>query len=127
MTALGRRLRSRGHEVVFVGIPDAAARVQAAGLDFLPYCEREFPPDSQDALFGRIAYLRGFEVLRSTIQGPWPRLVEAIRAKARDFGEVIAAANGLEVACDVIERAFGIGDLVGAGSARRPSVFAQNA
>jgi zeaxanthin glucosyltransferase len=40
MTALARRLQSRGHEVVFIGFPDVEPFARAAGLDFVPYCEK---------------------------------------------------------------------------------------
>ena len=43
MTALARRLESRGHEVICIGIPDAARGVVAAGLRFEEYCGRQFP------------------------------------------------------------------------------------
>jgi zeaxanthin glucosyltransferase len=50
MTALARRLQSRGHEVVFIGIPDIEPAVRVAELTFLPYCEEEYPfgVDGQD-------------------------------------------------------------------------------
>jgi MGT family glycosyltransferase len=44
MTALARRLKSRGHEVICIGIPDAARGVLAAGLRFEEYGRRQFPP-----------------------------------------------------------------------------------
>jgi len=37
MTALARRLQSRGNEVVFFGVPDVEPFARAAGLDFVPY------------------------------------------------------------------------------------------
>jgi zeaxanthin glucosyltransferase len=46
MTALGCKLHSRGHEIVFTGVPDAGPRVRAAGLNFVSYCEEEFPAGS---------------------------------------------------------------------------------
>jgi zeaxanthin glucosyltransferase len=35
MTALARRLQSRGNEVVFFGVPDAEPIVRAANLEFV--------------------------------------------------------------------------------------------
>jgi UDP:flavonoid glycosyltransferase YjiC (YdhE family) len=35
MTALARRLQSRGNEVVFFGVPDVEPFARAAGLDFV--------------------------------------------------------------------------------------------
>ncbi len=43
MTALARRLQTRGHEVICIGVPDAAKGVAAAGLRFEEYCGRQFP------------------------------------------------------------------------------------
>jgi len=43
MAALARKLQSRGHEVVFIGVPDIERVVRAADLDFAPFCENEFP------------------------------------------------------------------------------------
>jgi zeaxanthin glucosyltransferase len=41
MTALGRKLKSRGHVVVFIGVPDTESAVRTANLNFVPFCERE--------------------------------------------------------------------------------------
>ena len=46
MTALARRLQSRGNEVVFFGVPDVEPFARAAGLDFVPYGETEYPVGS---------------------------------------------------------------------------------
>jgi zeaxanthin glucosyltransferase len=62
MTALARRRQSRDNEVVFFGIPDVEPFVRAAGLDFVPYGEAEFPIGSiatkSIALWQRCAALR---------------------------------------------------------------------
>ena len=43
MTTLARRLQSRGHEVTFIGVPDVEPFARAAVLDFVPFCENEYP------------------------------------------------------------------------------------
>jgi len=43
MTALARRLQSRGHDVICIGTPDAQKGVTAAGLSFEEYGARQFP------------------------------------------------------------------------------------
>ena len=62
MTALARRLQSRGNEVVFFGVPDVEPFARAAGLDFMPYGEAEYPVGSVDkgslALWQRCVALR---------------------------------------------------------------------
>jgi zeaxanthin glucosyltransferase len=64
MTALARRLQSRGHEVVLFGVPDVEPFARAAGLDFVPYGEAEYPVGSTDKLYSSVATKRGFEVVR---------------------------------------------------------------
>ena len=64
MTALARRLQSRGHEVVFFGFPDVEPFARAAGLDFVPYGEREYPAGSIEKVYRSVAKLHGFEVVR---------------------------------------------------------------
>ena len=43
MTALARRLQTRGHEVILFGIPDIEARVRAAGIGFCAIGESDYP------------------------------------------------------------------------------------
>ena len=51
MTALGRKMEARGHEVIFFGFPDAAPVVHSAGLDFVPFGEEEYAVGTTPALF----------------------------------------------------------------------------
>jgi MGT family glycosyltransferase len=64
MTALARRLQSRGNEVVFFGVPDVEPFARAAGLDFVPYGETEYPLGSIDKVYSSVAKLHGFEAVR---------------------------------------------------------------
>jgi len=57
MIALARKLQSRGHEVVFIGVLDAGPAIRAAGLDFLPWCEAEFPAESCASALAPVAKL----------------------------------------------------------------------
>jgi zeaxanthin glucosyltransferase len=68
MTALARRLQSRGHEVVFIGVPDVEPFARAAGLDFVPFCEKEYPAGSIARLFRPVSKLHGLEVSRWSIR-----------------------------------------------------------
>jgi zeaxanthin glucosyltransferase len=68
MTALARKLQSRGHEVVFIGVPDIGPIVDAAGLTFIPYCEKEYPLGSIAKLTAPVSKLHGLEVMQYTIQ-----------------------------------------------------------
>jgi zeaxanthin glucosyltransferase len=76
MTALARKLQSRGHEVVFFGFPDVEPFVRAAGLDFVPYGEAEFPVGSIEKFYSSVATMRGFEVVRHSCMNLNPYLTQ---------------------------------------------------
>jgi zeaxanthin glucosyltransferase len=77
MTALARKLQSRGHEVVFIGVPDIEPVIQAANLEFVPFCEDEYPPGSIARLWKPVASLRGLEVVRYSARELTPGLLKA--------------------------------------------------
>jgi zeaxanthin glucosyltransferase len=74
MTALARRLQSRGHEVVFFGVPDVEPFARAAGLEFVPYGETEYPAGSIEKVYSSVANLKGFVVLGNSCMYLNPRL-----------------------------------------------------
>jgi UDP:flavonoid glycosyltransferase YjiC (YdhE family) len=61
MTALARRLRSRGNEVILISFPDAEPFARAAGLNFVPFGENEYPAGSIATLCGPASKLHGLE------------------------------------------------------------------
>src|SRR5215510_5021557 len=77
MTGLARKLKSRGHEVVFIGVPDTERVIRAADLHFLPFCESEYPPGSIDKSWGAVANLHGLDVIRYTARVLVPKLLSA--------------------------------------------------
>ncbi|MGF7183779.1 glycosyltransferase [Tunturiibacter psychrotolerans] len=66
MTALARKVQSRGHEVICIGVPDTESIVRAAGLTFVPYCEEEFPMGSLTQAYAAVAKMHGIEVVTYT-------------------------------------------------------------
>lgn len=73
MTALGRKMQERGHEVIFFGLPDAARVVQSAGLDFVPFGEEEYPVGATPAMYAHLAGLKGEDVVRYSYQEMHPQ------------------------------------------------------
>jgi len=63
MTALARKLQSRGNEVVFIGLPDVEPIVRAANLNFVPFCEKEYPLGSVAKGYAPLAKLHGLDVV----------------------------------------------------------------
>jgi len=77
MTALARKIQSRGHEVVFIGVPDIESVVRAADLEFVPFCESEYPSGTVAKTWGAVAKLHGLDVIRYTARKLTPGLVKA--------------------------------------------------
>jgi zeaxanthin glucosyltransferase len=73
MTALGRKMQARGHEVTFFGLPDAARIVHSAGLDFVPFGEEEYPVGTTPAMYVHLATLKGEDVVRYSFQEMHPK------------------------------------------------------
>ena len=74
MTALARRLQSRGNEIVFLGVPDVEPFARAANLNFVPYAEKEYPIGT--AGWGQVAKLHGREVIEYTFAELTPGLTK---------------------------------------------------
>ncbi len=64
LTALGRRLRSRGHQVVYFQVADLAPPIRAAGLEFRQIGRHDFPPGSIRKLDEEVGKLTGLAALR---------------------------------------------------------------
>ncbi|MCU1299444.1 MAG: glycosyltransferase, family [Acidobacteriaceae bacterium] len=72
MTALARKLQSRGNEVVFIALPDAEPVVRAANLNFAPFCEREYPVGSIAKGYAALAKLHGLDVVEHSAREMHP-------------------------------------------------------
>jgi len=68
MTTLARRLQSRGHEVTLIGVPDVEPFAHAAGLNFVAFCENEYPAGSIAKLLRPVSKLHGLEAARWSIR-----------------------------------------------------------
>jgi len=77
MTALARRLQSRGHDKVFIGVPDVEFFARAADLKFVPFCEQEYPAGSTSRAWGEVAKRHGLDVVLHTTQHLMPVLLKA--------------------------------------------------
>ena len=67
MTALGRELQRRGHQVTVLGILDAQRNALAAGLEFRAIAESECPPGSMAQVFAQLGKLNGLAAFRYTV------------------------------------------------------------
>jgi zeaxanthin glucosyltransferase len=112
MTALARKLQSRGHQIVFIGIPDAGPYVRAAGLPFVPYCEEEFPAGSSAKALAPASKLHGLEATRWTIQGAGRALFQAasehLPRKLAETGVEALVLDTIHMYLEVVPMSLGI-------------------
>jgi MGT family glycosyltransferase len=66
-TALARKMRARGHQVVFFGIPEIEPVIRAAGLDFFPCCQEHYPPGELARNLHQLSLLSGKAAVEFTI------------------------------------------------------------
>src|ERR1700751_601082 len=69
LTALGRRLQYRGHEVVYFQVAAPEPPIRAAGLEFRQIGREDFPPGSIRARNEELGKLKGPAALRCALRG----------------------------------------------------------
>src|SRR5262245_10414887 len=69
LTALGRRLQSRGHEVVYFQVADLERPIREAGLEFRQIGREDFPLGALRARDEEVCKLKGLAALRAGIGG----------------------------------------------------------
>ncbi len=101
-TSLARTVRERGHEVFFVGVPDAEAAVRAAGLEFHALAAAEFPPGSFRERDAQLAKLSGMAGFRFALDS----MCSAFDAVARDAPDVLRAAGAQAAVFDQLASGY---------------------
>ena len=100
MTALARKLQSRGHEVVFFGLLDTAAAFNESSLRFVSYAEEECPLGFVAETWAPVARMHGMDVIRYALTTINPRLLQAMLLRLPEK----LKASGIEAM--VIDAAF---------------------
>ena len=103
LTALGRKLLSRGNEVVYFQVADLEAAIQAAGLEFQPIGRDDYPLGTLRRLDAEISKLKGLTGLRCSIR----RMVLGSTMILRDAPAAIRAAKVDALIVDQVEPAGG--------------------
>src|SRR5260370_24587230 len=68
LTALGRRLQSRGHEVVYLQVSDLERPIRAAGLEFRQIGREDFPLAALPARAAALRQLNGLAPSRCALR-----------------------------------------------------------
>jgi len=91
--ALARTVRERGHDVFFLGVADCEPAVRAAGFEFRPFAERQFPAGSRREWEAKLSRLHGLAGIRFTRD----RFIDIFEAVVAEAGPVLrqGRADGL--------------------------------
>ena len=89
MLPLGQELQQRGHRVTLCGRIDTQSKVQAAGIEFLPIGEKDFPVGSMQKTFAKLGELQGLAALKYTVEF----LKNMAVVKLRDAPELLKEAG----------------------------------
>ena len=103
MTTLARKLKGRGHDVVFLSMPDTEPFVRAAELPFIPFCENDFPVGSLAKSMAALSKLQGQAALELVIKSVANTMASAFRNLPRTLRDTNVDALVL----DEIQRGLG--------------------
>jgi MGT family glycosyltransferase len=109
MTALGRSLQQRGHEVVLFAIADAEERVRSAGIDFCQIGAKDFPLGTLQKLDEHLSRLNGVAAFRFTLQ----RVRDSALMLYRDGPDAVRKAKVEALLVDEAEFAGSVADYLG--------------
>ena len=87
MTTLARKLKARGHDVVFIADLDSELAVRAAQLPFISYCEKELPLGSVRQTSDQLSKLQGQAALEFAIRSVASHLEPSFRNLPRTLRE----------------------------------------
>ncbi|ADV84670.1 glycosyltransferase [Terriglobus saanensis] len=102
-TTLARKLQARGHDVVFLSVPDTEPFVRAAQLPYVPFSEKDFPVGSLAKSLDQLNKLKGQEALEMVM-----RLVSANMESAfRNLPQALQDVKADALVLDESERGLG--------------------
>jgi MGT family glycosyltransferase len=111
LTALGRRLQSRGHEVIYFQVADLERPIRAAGLEFRQIGRDDFPPGALRARDEEVCKLKGLAALRCGLRGIERKALMLFRdapAAIRDEGVDSLLIDQIEMAGGTVAKYLGL-------------------
>ena len=103
MTTLARKLKGRGHDVVFLSMPDTEPFVRAAELPFIPFCENDFPVGSLAKSMAALSKLQGQAALELVIKS----VANTMESAFRNLPRTLRDTNVDALVLDEIQRGLG--------------------
>src|SRR6516162_8453785 len=111
LAALGRRLQSRGHGVVYFQVADLERPIRAAGLEFRQIGREDFPPGALRARDEEVCKLKGLAALRCGLRGIERKAIMLFRdapAAIRDEGIDALVVDQIEMAGGTVAEHLGL-------------------
>ncbi|HEX8801030.1 MAG TPA: nucleotide disphospho-sugar-binding domain-containing protein [Terriglobales bacterium] len=106
MTTLARKLKARGHDVVFLSVPDTEPFVRAAELPFIPFipfCENDFPVGSLAKSMAALRKLQGQAALELVIKS----VANTMESAFRNLPRTLRDTNVDALVLDEVQRGLG--------------------
>jgi zeaxanthin glucosyltransferase len=103
MTTLARKLKARGHDVVFLSVPDTEPFVRAAELPFIAFCENDFPVGSLAKSMAALSKLQGQAALEMAIKS----VANAMESAFRNLPRTLRDTNVDALVLDESQRGLG--------------------
>jgi zeaxanthin glucosyltransferase len=104
MTTLARRLKARGHDVVFISVLDTEPYVRAAQLPFIPFCGKEFPLGSVRQKTDQLGKLQGQAALEFAIGD----IANGLEAAFRNLPQTLQQARVDGLVLDQVDSGLGL-------------------
>src|SRR5580698_2118942 len=101
--ALARKLKARGHDVVFLSVLDTEPFVRAAELPFIPFCEEDFPVGSMAESYAQLSKLEGEAAHKLAVD----MVAGILEAAFRNLPQTLREANVDALVLDETERGLG--------------------
>jgi hypothetical protein len=111
ISALGRRLQSRGHEVIYFQVADLERPIRAAGLQFCRIGREDFPLGALRARDEELGQLEGLAALRCGLRGIEQKAMMLFRdapVAIRDAGVDSLIVDQIEMAGGTVAEHLGL-------------------
>ncbi len=112
MIGLAHELQSRGHQTTFFCLPDAEHTVRGAGLEFVPFGEKECPPGAATEGFAHLATLQGEDVLKFTLEKLQPSwcaaVLEGLPGKLKQAGVEAVLIDTIHLFAELVPMSLGL-------------------
>src|SRR6266404_7810269 len=103
-TTLARKLKNRGHDVVFISVLDTEPYVRAAQLPFIPYCEKEIPLESVRQTTDQSSTLQGQAALEFAIRS----VARGLESSFRNLPQTLLEARVDALVLDQVDYGLGL-------------------